>query len=373
MLEPIALTRDLIRFRTINPPGDEQPCAEFLGRILEGAGFECRYVPMGENRANLIARIGGSGDKLPLCFSGHTDVVPLGAKPWTVEPFAADVDGDRIYGRGATDMKGGVAAFIKAAVDLAPHLARSPGLVLVISAGEERGCEGANLMARTPGALPQVGAMIVAEPTSNQPLVGHKGVLWVEGRALGVTAHGSMAYMGDNAVYKAARVVTRLEGFKFPGNFHNSGGEPSLSVGWLRGGMNVNSVPDEAKIGLDIRMVQGMDEDAVLAALNETGGGEVEFVKLSSAAPVWSDPTDLWVQSVFDICARTLGERPATAVAPYFTDAAALKPAMGSPPTLIFGPGDPELAHQTDEWASIARIEQASAMYAEIARAWCGL
>jgi succinyl-diaminopimelate desuccinylase len=370
MIDAIALARDLIRIPTVNPPGDERPCAEHLARVLEGAGYECRLIPMGENRANLIARIGGSADKPPLCFSGHTDVVPLGAKPWRADPFAGEINGDRLYGRGSTDMKGGVAAFVKAAVDLAPHLARSPGLVLVISAGEERGCEGANFMARA-GLLPRAGAMIVAEPTNNLPLIGHKGVLWVEGRASGVTAHGSMAYMGDNAVYKAARAVTRLESFKFPGNFHNAGGEPTLSVGWLRGGMNVNSVPDEARIGLDIRLVTGMDEDAVMAALNETGGGEVEFARLSSAAPVWSDPADAWIQSVFDVAERALGARPAPAIAPYFTDAAALKPAMGDPPTLIFGPGDPELAHQTDEWASIARIEQAAAMFTEIARTWC--
>jgi succinyl-diaminopimelate desuccinylase len=371
MLNPAELTRDLIRFRTVNPPGDERPCAEFIGRLLEDAGFECRYVAMGDNRANLIARIGGAADARPLCFSGHTDVVPLGAKAWSVDPFAGEIAGDRIYGRGATDMKGGVAAFVKAAVDLAPHLAGTPGLVLVITAGEERGCEGANLLARLPGALPQAGAMVIAEPTANRPRIGHKGVLWVEGTATGLTAHGSMAYMGENAVYKAARVVTRLAEFKIPGDFSASGGEPTLNVGWFHGGMNVNSVPDEARIGIDIRVVPGLDEAALFAALEDLAQGEMTFVKKGEHPPVATPADDPWVAGVFGLMERILGESIAPAIAPYFTDAGALKPAMGAPPTLILGPGEPELAHQTDEWCSIERIEQAVSVYTEMAQRWC--
>lgn len=373
MLNPVELTRDLIRFKTINPPGDELPCAEFLGRILEGAGFATSYYPMGDNRANLVARIGGAEDKKPLCFSGHTDVVPLGAKVWSVDPFAAELEGDRIYGRGSTDMKGGVAAIVAAAVELAPKLDGTPGLILVITAGEERGCEGANHLVQLPGALGQAGALIVAEPTANQPLVGHKGVLWVEGTAKGVTAHGSMAHMGDNAVYKAARAVTRLEHFKFPAAAPGSIGEPTLNVGWFRGGMNINSVPDEAKIGLDIRMVAGLSEEAVLAALAEMGGSDVSFQKLASHPPVWTDPVNDWVESVFSIAAKIHGAPPKPAIASYFTDACALNQAFGGPPTIIMGPGEPELAHQTDEWCSAKRVEEATSAFTEIARAWCGV
>src|ERR1700733_697863 len=154
MLSPIELTQALIRFETINPPGNETPCARHLGRILESAGFQTRYFEMGENRENLIAEIGGGGGKLPICFTGHTDVVPLGAAPWSVAPFGGEIADAKIYGRGSTDMKGGVAAFVSAAVKLAPRLANTPGIVLVITAGEERGCEGANFLVRQ-GVLPK--------------------------------------------------------------------------------------------------------------------------------------------------------------------------------------------------------------------------
>ena len=153
MIAATRLTQELIRFETINPPGNETPCARHIGRLLEAAGFKTSYVPMGANRDNLIAWAGGNGNGLPLCFSGHTDVVPLGAAPWAVAPFGGDIADSKIYGRGSSDMKSGVAAFVSAAVSLAPRLEGTPGLVLIVSAGEERGCEGVNLLARQ-GVLP---------------------------------------------------------------------------------------------------------------------------------------------------------------------------------------------------------------------------
>lgn len=374
MIDPIALTCDLIRFETINPPGNETPCAEHIGGILERAGFRIAYYPTrGEaSRANLIARIGG-GQSKPLCLSGHTDVVPLGAAPWSVAPFAAEIAGGKIYGRGASDMKGGVAAIVAAAVDLAPHLEGTPGLVLVITAAEETGCEGANFLTGLDGVLGEAGALLVAEPTANRPLNGHKGVLRVEGRATGVTAHGSMPEQGDNAVYKAARVVGRLERLDLAEGRSLKGGLPTLNVGWFHGGMNINSIPDEAKFGLDIRMVPGLTDTEVMATLAKVGGTDVSFTQFTSFAPVYTEPSDPWIAQVRDVMAGITGERHAPAIASYFTDAEALVRGHGHPPAVILGPGEPGMAHQTDEFCAIARIQEAHAGFTEIARRWCGV
>ena len=374
MVDAVELTRSLIRYETINPPGNERPCAEYLGAMLEAAGFSIRYDAMGDNRANLIARIGGSTEKKPLCFSGHTDVVPLGAAPWTVSPFAADIADGKLYGRGSTDMKGGVAAFVAAAIELAPKLANTPGLVLVISAGEETGCDGVNMLAAMEGnVLGEAGAMVVAEPTSNRPLIGHKGVLWVEGLALGVTAHGSTPEKGDNAVYKAARVVSRLERLDLGAGHDFTVGVPTLNVGWLRGGMNVNSVPDEARFGIDIRMVPGITVDEVMARLAEIGGTDATFTRRSHYPAVWSDPSDPWIAGVFALMREIAGAPTEPAIATYFTDAAALTKAYGHPPTLILGPGEASMAHQTDEFCYVSRIEEAQVAFTQIAREWCGI
>ena len=111
-LDPRALTRELLRFNTINPPGMERACARHLGGLLEAAGFRVAYHEFAESRTSLVAEIGGDDARAPICFTGHIDTVPLGAAPWTKDAFAGETDGDRVYGRGSTDMKSGIAAIV---------------------------------------------------------------------------------------------------------------------------------------------------------------------------------------------------------------------------------------------------------------------
>jgi len=367
----INLTRELIRFDTVNPPGNERGCAEYLGRLLEQAGFSVSYHEFAQRRASLVARIGGKPDRLPICFTGHIDTVPLGAMPWSMDPFAADSDNGRLYGRGSSDMKSGVAAFVVAVLALAPKLARGPGVLLVITAGEETGCEGAYHLARQGDALGRAGAIVVAEPTSNYPYVGHKGALWLTACTRGVTAHGSMPERGVNAVYKAAHAIAKLERFDFGVPPHEVLGRPTLNVGTVRGGLNINSVPDQAEIGIDIRTIPGQDHEALRTRLADFLGAEVEFSTVATVGSVWTDPAETWVQQIFGITSSILGESPQLRTASYFSDASALTPACGGPPTLILGPGEPDMAHQTDEYCLLERIEQAVEINIRIVQQWC--
>src|SRR5674476_1043317 len=132
MPSSIELTQELVRFNTINPPGSERACAERLAGLLEGAGFAVELIPFGEGRAQILARLGGTPGKLPLGFTGHIDTVPLGAQPWSVDPFAAEIADGKLYGRGSSDMKSGVAAFVTACIACADRLANTPGILLVI-------------------------------------------------------------------------------------------------------------------------------------------------------------------------------------------------------------------------------------------------
>lgn len=372
-IDAAALTRDLIRFRTINPPGEEEACARHIGGLLEAAGFTCDYVAMGSGRANLIARIGGVPDQLPIAFTGHIDVVPLGTRPWSMDPFAAETAEGRIYGRGASDMKSGVAAFVAAAIEAAPRLARGPGLLLIVTAGEETGCTGAHhIVATARHLLGQAGALVVAEPTSNRPMVGHKGALRLKVSASGVTAHASMPHEGDNAVYKAARAVAKLADFDFNVARHPVMGAPTLNVGWLHGGLNINSVPDLAEAGVDIRTIPTQTHGNVEADVARYLGDEVSVSKLDEAVPVWTDPDHIWMRQVSETAAAVTGTRHDVGAAPYFTDASALTPAYGGIPTVILGPGPAALAHQTDEYCEIGRIQEAKEISARLIDQWTG-
>jgi succinyl-diaminopimelate desuccinylase len=370
-MNAVELTRELVRFNTINPPGDEEACARRLGSILESAGFRVEEHAFAPRRTSLVARVGDAGDGPPLCFTGHIDVVPLGGAPWSHDPFAAELSAGRVYGRGTTDMKAGVAAFVVAAAQLAGRLGSTPGLVLVITAGEETACEGARHLAGVARALPRAGAIVVAEPTGNAPCVGHKGALWLEARTSGVTAHGSMPERGVNAVYKAARAVLMLEKYEFGVAPHPVLGGPTLNVGNIRGGLNVNSVPDAATIGIDIRTIPAVKHGMLRHDLAAHLGPDVTVTAVADAEGVWSDPGTPWMQDVFEVAERVAGAPREVRAAPYFTDASALTPAMGGAPTVILGPGEAGLAHQTDEYCRVERIEQSVEIYLELARRWC--
>jgi succinyl-diaminopimelate desuccinylase len=372
-VDAIELTKQLVRMNTINPPGKEEQCARHLGALLEKSGFKIKYHELSPQRSSLVATIGGSADKAPLCFTGHIDTVPLGAAQWKMDPFASDTQDGKLYGRGTSDMKCGVAALVVASLNLAGKLARSPGLELVITAGEETGCEGAFHLTKKSGALGRAGAVVVGEPSSNYPLVGHRGAFWLNARTRGVTAHGSMPEKGINAIFKAARAIAVLEKFRFTNSPHPMMGQATLNVGTVRGGLNINSVPDEAMIGIDIRTIPNIKHAQLKAELMRQLGAEVELETILDLESIFTEPTHPWIQEVFEVMESILGQRPQPRVASYFTDAAALNVAYNAPPTIILGPGEAQMAHQTDEYCVVDRIAESVAAYEEIARRWCGI
>ena len=368
-MNAVELTRELVRIDTINPASPERPCAERVGRLLENAGFAVAKYEFAPGRTSLVARRAGSGPAL--CFAGHLDTVPLGAAQWKHQPFGGELSGGNLYGRGSSDMKSGIAAMVAAAVELA-HQPLRKGLTLVLVAGEETGCEGAAHLARTHGALGEAGAMIVGEPTGNAPVIGHKGALWLRARTRGVTAHGSMPEKGENAVVKAARAVLALSEFRFHATPDPLLGGPTLNVGTFHGGLNVNSVPDEASIGIDIRTIPAVRHAELRRELERYLGPDVELSPLVDLEGVRTAEDDPFVHAVREAVAAVTGERAAPGAATYFTDASVLTPAYGGIPTVVLGPGEMALCHQTDEYCRVQRVEQAVAAYVEIARAWCG-
>jgi succinyl-diaminopimelate desuccinylase len=260
-----------------------------------------------------------------------------------------------------------------AAIELAPRLARSPGLTLVITAGEEIGCEGAKYLADHK-LVERAGAIVVAEPTGNYPYVGHKGLAWFEIETRGVTAHGSMPEVGDNAIVKMAHLIGDLERFRFPVDSHDVMGKPTLNVGTIRGGLNTNSVPDEARITLDTRTVPGIDHVHLCKSLESLVAPRGATVrKIVDTPALYTEPANAWVQSVFEACTPFLDARPSPRTITFSTDGADLKRAFGGPPAVILGPGEPTLAHQTDEWCSLTRLQQSVDLFRTLMKQWCGV
>ncbi len=370
MPDAVQLTRELLKFNTINPPGAEQACAQHVGELLKRAGFTVDYAEFEPTRTSLVARIGGAKGKPPLGFTGHIDTVPLGAAAWKADAFGASMEGGKLYGRGSTDMKSGVAAFVVAALSMADKLKNGPGITLVITADEECGCGGAAHLVKQGKLLGEVGALVIGEPTANYPLIGHKGAFWLDVTTRGITAHGSMPERGDNAIYKAAAAIGKLREFDFEAPPHALMGAPTLNVGTVHGGLNINSVPDETVIGVDIRTLPGQDHALIRSRLQRLLGETIEVTPTIDVAAIYSDPAQPWIQRVFDVTEPRLGVRPQARCATYFTDAAVLKDAYRDIPMVVLGPGEPELAHQTDEYCLVDRIEQAVDIYTDLIKDW---
>ena len=364
-IDPVRLTQELVRARTVNPPGDEHRCMTPLASMLEDAGFSVARVDLAPGRPNLVARHGGDG--AAVAFTGHVDVVPLGDAPWTADPFGGEIENGRLYGRGSTDMKSGVAAVVAAATRHARAGGTRP-VELVITSSEETDLEGARVVAAAEGLLGEATALVVAEPTGNLAAWGYPSIAWLRLTFEGKTAHAAQPHLGRNAALMAARAALALQDYRLRDIHHPLLGRSTLNVGRLISGDNFNSVPDRAELGLDFRLVPGISSQDVLEDLAGIIEDPHAVDVVSDVGGVCSDETTAWLQRALSIVTSVTGERAHKRAVPYSTDASILTPALGNVPTLILGPGELEQAHQTDEFCYVDKIEQATEVYLALMR-----
>jgi succinyl-diaminopimelate desuccinylase len=365
-IDVIDLTKKLIRFDTKNPPGNERAIAEYCGALLTENGFAVKYPPLAENRMNVIAEKGLSESVPPIVFTGHFDTVPLGLKKWSMDPLGAEIRDGKIYGRGSSDMKSGVAAMICAVAQAFEEASQAGGVRLILTAGEETGCQGACDLEEKKYDLGNAAAVVVGEPTANLPVIGHKGALFMKAQTSGITAHSSMPHMGDNAIYKAARAISKIENFNFSIAKDSLLGYPTINVGMMKGGMNANSVPDHAEFTIDVRSTTLHNHADILKRLNKELGADVVIEPFVDLPPVYTAESEFFVQMVYEICAVTSSKENFPLSLPYMTDGSLLQCYYNGVPTIILGPGQPEMAHQTDEYCYIDKIEKSVEIYKKI-------
>lgn len=367
----------LVETNTSNPPGREMPAAKLCADRMREFGLESRVVDLGGDRANAMGVLRGTGERSALLFSGHLDTVSSGDVPWRHPPFECRQDGDRIYGRGTADMKGGVAALVYAAGRLAQEGGRPKGdLILAFTAGEEADSFGAARFVED-GGLSGVGGIVIAEPSSSQVIIAHKGALWLEITTLGKTAHGSMPDQGINALDLMRPALDALSEYRFDYRCHPLLTAPTLSVNTIQGGFKTNVVPDRCTITVDLRTVPGQDhrqiQKEIDGALRKLGEAippfRVEIKVINDRPPIETAPETLLVRTGLGV-ARMLA-RPAQEVtlkgANYYTDGSvfATNAAM---PIIIYGPGEVTIAHQPDEFITGESLSNAAGFYYHLAR-----
>lgn len=270
MTDVLSLTQKLIAFNTINPPGNEYEIARFVGNLLIENGFKVEFFPFENERLHVIAERGLSSEEPPIVFTGHFDTVPLGAREWKEDPFGGEIKEGKIYGRGSSDMKGAVAAILVAAIEAFEEGTPKGGIRLILTAAEELGCIGAKDLVATYKNLGRARGIIVGEPTANMPAIGHKGGLYLNLTTSGTTAHSSMPHLGDNAIYKVAKAINKIENFDFKVEEDSLLGFPTLNVGKVFGGLNINSVPDAAGFTIDARTTTKINHKELIGQLKQS-------------------------------------------------------------------------------------------------------
>jgi succinyl-diaminopimelate desuccinylase len=365
-MDVIQLTRKLLSFNNINPPGAEEAIARYTGNLLEKNGFQIQYLNYGNSRFHLVAERGVSPDRPPVVFSGHFDTVPLGTKKWSVDPFAGEIKENKIFGRGSTDMKGGLAAMIYASIEAFNGKEPSGGVRLIFTADEELGCNGAQHLIKELKEPGKASALIIGEPTSNLPATGHKGALYLNAVTSGVTAHSSMPELGINAIYKAAESILRIKNFQFNIEKDPLLGYPTINVGKINGGLNINSVPDRCEFTIDIRTTPKTNHKTILQKLSDELGGETLIEKLVDLQAVATNDKDPFVQKIYSFCGIESTDPGYPKALPYLTDASVLQKIYPDVPIVILGPGQPQMAHQTDEFCFTGNIEKAVNIYKNI-------
>jgi len=368
--EVVKMGQDLVRTQSVNPPGNELAAAEYVVEALKRSDVEAELVMHSENRASVLARLKGQGKGPALIYNGHLDTVPVGAEKWIHEPFGGEVAEGRIWGRGAADMKGGLAAMMAAMKVLAEARVPLKGdLILAATAGEEIDSVGAAAVAKMLSQEP-IQALFIAEPTYNEIYIAEKGVFWVQIETFGKTAHGSMPDKGRNAILMMVEIINEFQKMDIPCQTHPILGGFTRSLNTISGGVKTNVVPDHCVATIDMRTVPGQDHSAILRRLEniiqELSRRLPDFratVKaVNDHASVETSPSEPVVQKFSALVSEMTGRKMVFKGANYFSDAVGFLPFLKLP-LILFGPGEPGQAHQPNERVEISKLVEAARIF----------
>jgi len=372
--ELVELTRRLIQIPTENPPGNEKEAFLFLKHILSKIGFQVKVLLSPKRRYNIIAeRRWGKGGQ-SLIFNGHLDVVPAGdPSQWKYPPFGGRLSKGRVYGRGASDMKGGIASFLHAISMLdRSHLSPHQGSLSLhlVSDEESHGHQGMGFLATK--KIIRADAAIVGEPTNLDLVIAQKGALWFKISTFGKSAHGSRPGRGVNAIEKMMTLIDRLHSIPLLKE-HSLLGKPTINIGKIQGGTKINMVPDRCEIEVDRRLLPNERKEEVLKEIRgaiESVRRKDPLLKYQIEEIDYAEPSEIGLQEVIvqkaiEAYQEVEGNRPRVRGFSGFTDARFYINRFHIP-TLIFGPGGTDQSHTANESVEIDALVQAARIYAEL-------
>jgi acetylornithine deacetylase ArgE len=378
-VSPTRLLRDLVALPSVNPMGRqvhgplfyEQRISAYLETFFRNLGVSHERQLVAPGRDNIIAYFASPGAQHTVLWVVHQDTVPVDGM--TIPPFGAKIDGGKLFGRGACDVKGGMAAMLAAFARLAREKPQGAmNVILACTVDEEHTFLGVQqLMQRRLHA----DFAVVAEPTSLNIVNAHKGVARLVLTTQGRACHSSRPEQGVNAIYRMGRVLAAIDRFADQLRASRSDpvlGPPTMSVGRIEGGVSVNTVPDNCRIEIDRRVIPGEDPaqtaDELVRYLREVA--KLDF-DLECARPWMNMPalSSKGSEAIVERLGRAIDKvNSSHKVMPvaYGTEASTI--ANAGIPAVVFGPGDIAQAHTKDEWVSLEEVEKASEILLQLAK-----
>lgn len=354
----ISILQDVIRIKSVN--GNEKEVAEYFQNLLKEYDIESELVDYEEpGRSNLVATI-QKGEGKTLGISGHLDVVSAGDESqWKYPPYDAHIEGNKLYGRGSTDMKSGTTALVLSLIEMKEEGIEFEGTIkLLLTVGEEVGELGSMQLTEL-GYADDLDALLIAEPTSYSIVYAHKGSINYTVESHGKSSHSSMPEEGINAINQLNQFITKAnkEMDEVTDKYENDIlGKFIHNITVIEGGDQVNSIPDYAKVEANIRSIPEFSNDQtvellekIINEINEDLDGTLKLIVDFNKQPVESDPDSELIQNIQNIFDENLPLIGISAT----TDAAEFTKAEKDFDVVIFGPGVPSLPHQVDEYVEI--------------------
>lgn len=353
------LLQRLIQIKSVNPPGNEKEIASFIKGLLLKNNIPSELVPLEEGRSSIVAKIEGKEERnITLC--GHLDTVGAIEEDWSKPPLQGIIEEGKMYGRGTSDMKGGVAAIIYTSILLKRRgITPQKKVQLALTADEEWGYRGAKTLVDQ-GFFDQTDFLIITEPTNLQVAVGEKGEVWIKAKFYGKSAHGSTPELGVNTVIPGSKFVLEVsEEYKKLFNPDPLRGNNSINIGQFHGGVQVNVVPNYSEVQLDFRVISEEDKKRALDLVRKKGqdiaeefGVQFKEEIFNYHPPIFTSLDNLYIQKFMQVA----GVKEAIIVK-YCTDGGTIIPEKKIP-FIIFGPGDIAQAHQNDEYIELESLYQ---------------
>jgi acetylornithine deacetylase/succinyl-diaminopimelate desuccinylase len=367
-----ATLAELVAFDTQNPPGRELEAAQWLRQVMAAMGFSAAVTDVMPGRSNVVGVL-DNGPGPAFAFNTHIDVVPAGGG-WSHDPFTLREKDGRLYGRGACDAKGPMAAMLEAMRWLADNRTRWSGTLLgVFVADEEASSRGAKAYVQ---GRPKIDICIIGEPTSCTTYSAHKGSMRPLVRVHGRTAHSGMPDLGVNAIIKSASLMRLVaeEHARIKAAQHALVGSPSLTITRAQAGVADNVVPDLCELLLDRRMIPGEDEAAVKAAMADLvaraaaeAGTPMEIAEFrpTTGGATETAPDHPVVVACQAACCHHHGH--ATPLSGFQGGCDLVHFRSVGAQGVVLGPGALDVAHQPDEYVPVGELAMAAAIYRDVA------